>query len=39
MAKCPDRSGGKWLLVAPIAVTPGLDTTFNARVDFDLCQE
>jgi hypothetical protein len=39
MAKCPDRLGGKWLLVAPIAVTAGLDTTFNARVDLELCQE
>ncbi len=39
LAKCPEEAGGKWLLVAPIAVTPGMDSTFNAKVEFALCPE
>ncbi|HEY0527237.1 MAG TPA: hypothetical protein VGD02_00295 [Gemmatimonadaceae bacterium] len=39
MARCPTRLGGKWLVVRPIAVTPGLDLIFNPRIDFADCQE
>jgi hypothetical protein len=39
MARCPSRLGGKWILVRPIAVTPGLDLIFNPRIDFGDCQE
>jgi hypothetical protein len=39
MARCPSRLGGKWLVVRPIVVTPGLDLIFNTRIDFADCQE